>query len=80
MTTGSGGMLVTNKKKYAILAKHLSQQAKKSQNNYIHTDIGYNYRMSNIQAAIGLAQLIDIEYRLKKKGKNTLFIQKKFLK
>ena len=47
-------MLVTNSKKYASIAKHLAQQAKIRNNNYIHTEVGYNYRMSNIQASIGL--------------------------
>lgn len=67
ITTGSGGMIVTANKNYAEKAKHLSQQAKEPGNGYIHTEIGYNYRMNNVQAAIGLGQLEDLRFRLEKK-------------
>ncbi len=56
ITTGQGGMILTNNKKYAKLAKHLSTQAKKDKLNYYHDNIGHNYRMPNINASLGIAQ------------------------
>jgi perosamine synthetase len=78
ITTGSGGMLVTNSRRYASLAKHLSQQAKVNNNYFVHSDIGFNYRMSNVQAAIGLAQLEDLNYRLQRKKSIYLRYKKSF--
>ncbi|MCH9644428.1 MAG: LegC family aminotransferase [Gammaproteobacteria bacterium] len=58
MTTGGGGMLVTNDLLLAKRAKHLTTTAKvPHQWEYVHNEIGYNYRMPNINAALGLAQL-----------------------
>jgi perosamine synthetase len=66
-TTGGGGMLVTNSKKMARLAKYYSTQAKDSPDEYIHNNIGYNYRLPNVLAAIGVAQLEKLNAFLKKK-------------
>jgi Predicted pyridoxal phosphate-dependent enzyme apparently involved in regulation of cell wall biogenesis len=58
MTTGGGGVLVTDDDELAKRAKHLSTQAKVPHAwEYRHDEIGYNYRMPNINAALGLAQL-----------------------
>ncbi|MGD8786764.1 MAG: LegC family aminotransferase [Phycisphaerales bacterium] len=57
ITTGGGGMIVTNNHKYAQKARYLTTQAKDDASRYIHNEIGYNYRLTNIQAAIGVAQL-----------------------
>lgn len=58
MTTGGGGILLTDDDEIAKHAKHLSTQAKiPHQWEYAHDHIGYNYRMPNINAALGLAQL-----------------------
>ena len=58
MTTGGGGVLVTDDEELAKRAKHLSTQAKVPHAwEYRHDEIGYNYRMPNINAALGLAQL-----------------------
>ena len=57
MTTGGGGMVVTNNSHQAEKIQHLTTQAKSSGLEYHHTEIGYNYRLTNIQAALGLAQL-----------------------
>jgi aminotransferase in exopolysaccharide biosynthesis len=57
ITTGSGGMIVTNKQKLADAAHYLTTQAKDDELRYIHNDIGYNYRLSNIQSALGVAQM-----------------------
>ena len=67
ITTGSGGMLVTNNKVLAKKAKHLSEQARKIEIGYVHDKIGFNYRMSNVHAALGLAQLENIEFILNRK-------------
>jgi len=58
ITTGAGGMLVTKDNELAKKAKHLTTQAKIPHKwDYKHDEIGYNYRMPNINAALGVAQL-----------------------
>ncbi len=57
ITTGGGGMLVTDDAELASRARHLTTQAKRPGQEYWHDDIGYNYRMTNLQAALGVAQL-----------------------
>lgn len=57
ITTGGGGMILTDKPDIAEKVKYLTTQAKDDKVRYIHNEIGYNFRLSNIQAAIGLAQL-----------------------
>jgi len=57
ITTGGGGMIVTNNKVLAQKAKYLTNQAKDDPVRYIHRQIGYNFRLTNLQAALGLAQL-----------------------
>lgn len=61
MTTGGGGMVVSNNAKYLAEAKHLTTQAKSDELYYTHDEIGYNYRMTNLQAALGIAQLEQLE-------------------
>ncbi len=61
ITTGSGGMLVSNHADWAAHAKHLSTQAKSDEVRYTHDEVGYNYRMTNLQAALGLAQMESLE-------------------
>lgn len=61
ITTGGGGMLVTNNKALADKARYLTTQAKDDPVEYIHNEIGYNYRLTNIQAAIGVAQMESLE-------------------
>jgi dTDP-4-amino-4,6-dideoxygalactose transaminase len=68
ITAGGGGMILTNNLKIAKKAKYLTTQAKDDPISYVHNDIGYNFRLSNIQAALGLAQLESLpEYIRKKK-------------
>jgi|TARA_Y100000031_G_C8206785_1_gene379011 aminotransferase in exopolysaccharide biosynthesis len=67
ITTGGGGMLLTNDQKLANKAKYLVNQAKDNALTYIHNDIGYNFRLTNIQAALGLAQLENFRVFKKKK-------------
>ena len=57
ITTGEGGMVVTNDKALAERAAHIKDQGMSLEREYWHDIIGYNYRMTNICAAIGLAQL-----------------------
>lgn len=57
VTSGNGGMILTNNLKIAKRAKYLSTQSKNNSYKYIHNEIGYNYRLSNINAAIGLSQM-----------------------
>lgn len=66
ITTGSGGMVVTKDPGLAEHIKFLTEQAKKG-NIYYHTEIGYNYRLTNIQAALGLAQLENIHQFITKR-------------
>lgn len=61
ITTGSGGMVVSNHADWLAHAKHLSTQAKSDELNYKHDEVGYNYRLTNLQAALGLAQMEQIE-------------------
>ncbi len=57
ITTGGGGILLTDRKDWATHARHLTTQAKRDSLEYIHDEIGFNYRLTNIQAAVGVAQL-----------------------
>jgi perosamine synthetase len=57
ITTGGGGMIVTNSESLARRAKYLTTQAKNDEARFVHDEIGYNYRLTNVQAAIGLGQL-----------------------
>jgi perosamine synthetase len=57
VTTGGGGMIVTDNEKWARKAKYLTTQARDDVLEYVHNEIGYNYRMTNVQAAMGCAQM-----------------------
>jgi perosamine synthetase len=57
ITTGGGGMIVTNDEALAKKAKHLTTQAKSDPFEYIHDEVGYNYRLVNVAAAMGVAQM-----------------------
>lgn len=70
ITTGGGGMIVSNEESLVKRAKHLSTQAKSNELYYTHDEVGYNYRMTNIQAAIGIAQLEQLEDFIKVKEEN----------
>ena len=67
ITTSGGGALVSSNKKKIEKAKFLSTQARDDADHYEHSEIGYNYRMSNICAAIGLGQLTVLSERVVKK-------------
>jgi aminotransferase in exopolysaccharide biosynthesis len=57
ITTGGGGMITTDDDALARRAKHLTTQARLPGIEYLHDDVGYNYRLTNVAAAMGLAQL-----------------------
>jgi len=80
ITTGGGGMIVTENKYYLRKAKYLSTQAKDDELYYLHDEIGYNYRMTNLQAALGLAQLEQLEGFIKTKADNYTFYKQKIEK
>jgi aminotransferase in exopolysaccharide biosynthesis len=68
ITTGGGGMIITNDKDLAKRAKFLTTTAKIAHPyKFIHTEIGYNYRMPNLNAALGCAQLEKLDYMLENK-------------
>ena len=67
LTCGGGGMLVTNSPMLAEKVRHLSTQAREAGLEFSHDDIGYNMRMTGMQAALGLAQLGRLEEFLSKK-------------
>lgn len=67
MTTGGGGMLVTEDRELARRARHLTTQARVPGDEYRHDEIGYNYRLTNIQAALGVAQLEQLESFVERK-------------
>lgn len=68
ITTGGGGMLLFQDEELGILAKHLTTQAKvPHQWKFIHDKIGYNYRMPNINAALGCAQMENLERYIENK-------------
>ncbi|WP_413294142.1 DegT/DnrJ/EryC1/StrS family aminotransferase [Bdellovibrio sp. HCB185ZH] len=64
ITTGEGGMVTTNDDGLAARMRLLKGQGMDPNRRYWHTVVGYNYRMTNIQAAIGLAQLENVEWHL----------------
>lgn len=72
MTTGGGGMVVSNDIKVLDKIRYWSTQAKDDVVNFIHNEIGFNYRMTNVQAAIGVAQLERIEEFIAIKERNYL--------
>ncbi len=61
ITTGGGGMVVTENSELAEHIKYLTTQAKAPGPVYYHAEVGYNYRLTNIQAAMGLAQLEKVD-------------------
>lgn len=79
ITTGEGGMVVTNNKELYDKMKALRSQGMDPNKRYWHTMVAYNYRMTNMQAAVGLAQLENIEWHLSER-KRVSDLYKKYLK
>lgn len=61
ITSGGGGIIATNNKTMAMEIRYLINQAKDDSIKYIHNQVGYNFRLSNLQSALGMAQLERIE-------------------
>lgn len=70
ITTSGGGILISKNQNHKDRALFLATQAKDNQEYYAHTEIGYNYRMSNISAGIGRGQMEVLELRIKQKREN----------
>jgi perosamine synthetase len=64
ITTGGGGMLVTDNAEWAARAKYLTTQAKDDPVEYVHHEVGFNYRLPNVQAALGVAQMEQLDDHL----------------
>jgi len=76
ITTGGGGMIVTDDEMLAKRAKHLTTQAKSDPFEYIHDEIGYNYRLVNTAAAMGVGQMEQLPSFLKRKQEIIAFYKK----
>lgn len=70
ITTGGGGMVVAKNSAKAEHMRYLSTQAKDDPLFYVHNEVGYNYRMTNVQAAIGVAQMEELPEFIERKNKN----------
>jgi len=67
LTTGEGGMVTTNDEELAVKIKSLKSLAFGTHDKFQHTDIGFNYRMTNIQAAIGCEQVKNAEFLINRR-------------
>jgi len=67
ITTGGGGMLVTDDAQLAARAKYLTTQAKDDAVEFVHGAVGWNYRLTNLQAAMGVAQLEQLPHFVARK-------------
>ncbi|MEK7465636.1 MAG: DegT/DnrJ/EryC1/StrS aminotransferase family protein [Patescibacteria group bacterium] len=76
ITTGEGGMITTNNKELAERARMLKALAFGKENKFMHQEIGFNYRLTNLQAALGLAQLKKIDFIIQKKRELASFYLK----
>lgn len=70
ITTGGGGAITAQKTETVDHLRYLSTQAKNDPHYYIHNEIGYNYRMTNLQAALGVAQMEELPKFIERKHQN----------
>ena len=70
ITTGGGGAVTAKDAEQARHIRYLSTQAKNDVHYYIHNEVGYNYRMTNLQAALGVAQLEELPEFIRRKQEN----------
>ena len=80
ITTGGGGMLVARNEAEAEHIHYISTQAKDDTLFYIHNEVGYNYRMTNVQAALGVAQMEELPEFIQRKNYNYEGYRKKLEK
>ncbi len=78
MTTGGGGAVLTNDSADAEYARTLANQARRHYQEYLHDEIGYNYKMTNLAAAMGLAQLERLEGFVDRKAEIWQYYQEAF--
>jgi dTDP-4-amino-4,6-dideoxygalactose transaminase len=78
MTTSGGGALLTDDPNFAARARYLATQARQPVMHYEHTEVGYNYRMSNLLAALGRAQLARLESMIERRHQLRLQYRKLF--
>lgn len=76
ISTGGGGVIVTNDEAVAKHAKHLTTTAKASPDEYYHDEVGYNYRLVNVLAAIGVGQMELLPSFIKRKKECVTFYKK----
>lgn len=67
ITTGEGGMVVTNDEQLAARVRDYRNLAFRQERRFLHTEVGHNYRLTNVQAAIGVAQLETVDARVQRK-------------
>jgi perosamine synthetase len=67
VTTGEGGMVLTDQDSYAERVRYLRNLCLQKERRFLHKELGHNYRMTNLQAAVGLAQVEQIDSALNKK-------------
>ena len=78
ITTGGGGAVTANKPEIVDHIRFLSTQAKTDPHYYIHDEVGYNYRMTNLQAALGVAQMEELPEFIRRKQANYELYKKLF--
>ncbi len=76
ITTGEGGMVLSNNKKLTEKIRSLRNLSFRSDRRFYHTEIGYNYRLTNMQAAIGISQIENLKIHIKIKRDNTFYYNK----
>jgi len=76
ITSGGGGMILTKNKKIEMKARYLINQAKDNSLEYVHNEIGYNFRLSNLHASLGVAQIKQVKKMLTIKREINQFYKK----
>jgi len=76
ISTGGGGVIVTDDEALAKHAKHITTTAKASSDEYYHDEVGYNYRLVNVLAAIGVGQMEQLPFFIQRKRECTAFYKK----
>lgn len=78
ITTGEGGMIVTDNTQLAEKCRSLKNLCFKKEPRFVHDELGFNYRMSNLQAAVGVAQLEKLDEHIKRKREIGNFYNQEF--